>query len=572
MKFYKLFLWLIAANILLTGCVKKRYSIDLVAFDKSITDEINLLDSADRVFYTQIYDTTDAKPYWYTTPKDFKEKLLALRSFENRAMEHHGISISHFNLDSINKLIVSLDTNRMDYNRLARLDMLLSKSYFDYCRTLKYGYYNPKTLYPKDHFYAVKKPDSTFIQSAFAHKLDNAKALTAHLQEIQPTDSMYKKLQKELSYLYQFKDSVFKKIPALPDKTELKIGERSLVTALLARRMMITHRLPYNAHFDTIRTYTDSINRALNGYRERYNLEKKSALDNATINALNDNFAKLYWKVAVNMERLRWKPQTSISHKYVWVNVATARLRMMRGDSIVGSMDVGVGSEKHSTPLLIGKMYEVVLNPTWTVPSSIIINEISQKSNPVAYIERNNMKVYKNGLQENPNAIEWGKIKKTYQPYTIVQDAGAANSLGRIKFNFGNPFSVYLHDTNAKGVFSQHARAVSHGCVRVQNPLRLAFFCLADYDRNNPEEVKNRAFLEDRIRYTIDMAPKDSTNKQTLVGMGEKAKLSRIALKPGVSVWIDYRTCFVDKFGKLFFTEDYYKMDEVLMLKLSGVK
>ncbi len=572
MKFYKLILWLIAINLLLAGCAKKRYSIDLVAFDKSITHEISLTDSATRAFYLQIYDTTDAKPYWYNTPRDFKEKLHALRGFQNRAMEHHGISISHFNSDSINKLIVSLDTVNMDYSKLAKLDMLLSKSYFDYCRTLAYGYYDPKALYPKDHFYAVKKPDSAFIKATFNGSFENGKSLDEYLNKIQPTASTYKKLQKELSYLYQFKDSVFKQIPLLSDKKELKIGERSPAVALLARRMMITHRLPYDNRFDTIRTYTDSINRALNRYRERYNLEKKPALDNATIRALNDNFGKLYWKVAVNMERWRWKPKTAISHKHVWVNVATARLRMMRGDSIIGSMQVGVGSEKHSTPLLVGKMYEVVINPTWTVPSSIIINEISKKDNPAAYIERNNMKVYKNGVQENPHSIPWGQIKSTYQPYTVVQDAGASNSLGRLKFNFANPFSVYLHDTNAKGVFSQHARAVSHGCVRVEDPLRLAFFCLSDYDKNNPEEVKKRAFLEDRVRYSIDMTPKDPVNEQKFIEMGEKAKLSRVALNPGVSVWIDYRTCFVDKAGKLFFTEDYYKMDETLMLKLSGMK
>jgi hypothetical protein len=121
----------------------------------------------------------------------------------------------------------------------------------------------------------------------------------------------------------------------------------------------------------------------------------------------------------------------------------------------------------------------VILNPTWTVPSSIVGREMYNLivKNP-NYLTKNNYQVLKNGEVINPNSINWRKYSPGNIPFTIRQNAGDDNSLGKIKFTFKNPFDVYLHDTPLKNKFKLNNRAVSHGCVRVQSPVDLTGFVL----------------------------------------------------------------------------------------------
>ena len=487
MKIYRFFTVIILASVLLTGC-KKKYTIDLDLFKQSFANSFNTLDSVQKKFYSQIYDTENPRPYWYNNVHDFNQKLDILNRFLSKSTEEHGINSAIFLVDSISKISASIDSTNVDYAKLARLEMMMSKSYFDYCSAMKYGCFNPRKLYSNEYFIDVKRPDETFTNTTF-DRLIEIESLQNYLDSIQPKTKDYIVLQREL-------------------KVQSTLKDRSK-----------------------------------------------------------------FWKIAANLERLRWTPVKTISHKHVRVNAANAMLQMMRGDSIVNSLRVCVGkSGEHETPLMIGDMYEVILNPTWTVPTSIVVNEIVKKGGGIpSYIARNNMKIYKNGKVQHPCSIPWNLLNEKNQPYRIVQDSGNGNSLGLIKFNFDNPFSVYLHDTNARHVFNNLRRDVSHGCVRVQNPLKLAFFCLNDIDTTKKAEVNKRKLFEDRMRFSIGMKPVSEENAKTIAKTPEK-KLRYIPLKPKVTVIIDYKTCYVGEDGKLVFTEDYYKMDDILMKKLNNIK
>lgn len=570
MKSNKIYTLILILVVLFSNCGKS-YTIDIDLFKQSFVSSFHTLDSTQQKFYSQIYDTVNPRPIWYQTSHDFNHKLGIFRNYLNSSFANHGINPNVFKRDSIENLILSIDTLNIDYQKLSKLDMMISKSYFDYCSALKFGYCDPIKLYPEEHFIEVKRPDNDFLKKSF-EITDNAVNLDEYLSSIQPKTKNYLKMQQELSFLSRLKDSTFKSIPLLKDKTAIKVGQKHPSMALLAHRMMIAGTLPYNARYDTVKTLSKNLLSALNNYRSRYNLEKTAALDNSTINMLNKSFNSLFWTLAANMERMRWTPTKPISDKHVWVNVANAQLYMMRGDSITETLKVGVGkSNEHQTPLLIGEMYEVFLNPTWTVPSSIVINEISKKGRGASiYLARNNMRVYKNGIQQNPYSIDWSKISEKNQPYSIVQDSGSNNSLGRVKFNFYNPHSIYLHDTNAKYIFNSHQRDVSHGCVRVKDPLKLAYFCLNDIDTTDAKQVKKRKLYEDKIRYAIRMKPLLQENLKIITESNEK-KLRRIKLDPKVTVIIDYRTCFVNNKGTIIFTKDYYNLDDVLIKKLNNI-
>ena len=545
---------------------KPTNSLDSVDFCVALLDAVNATDSASLSFLNQIYMPKVYSSFWFKNTHKLTERVNLLDSFLQKSPEH-GLTAERFDAQKIRDILTKTDTVNIDYKQLAELEILLTRNYYKYCSSLQYGCYNPVNLYPNDYFIATQRPDSVFIRRIFS----NPDSLVFYLRSVQPSSRDYKNLQAELQNMKRLSDSIFKPIPPMPDNQQIKYDKKHSSVPLIARRLMISGELPYHSKWDSVYTRFDGrVLKAINIFRGKNNLIQDKEIGNQTIKALNQDFKTRYKIVAINLERMRWKPEKIITNKYVHVNVADMTLRAMRGDTLVHSMRVCVGQPpKHKTPLLYGKMYELVLNPTWTVPSSIIINEISRKmAYDPGYLSRNQMKVYKNREQVSAYSVPWSNISKSYQPYVIVQDAGPGNSLGRIKFNFSNPFNVYLHDTNAKSVFQRHYRAVSHGCVRVEKPLELSFFCMSDIDSTNKKQVSKRTILKDQILYSIDKTPLTRAGKEYIDSVAKGKKLSKVELNPGVAVLLDYKTCFTGVKGDVQYCNDHYKMDSLLISKL----
>lgn len=569
-------LCLIGASCILKGSKQLRDNseitsgyLDTINFKQAVAQLISTKDSAERAFYNQLYKPTNYFSFWINDQNRLSKNIGILTDYFSKSTDH-GIQSGLFRMDEITDLYQNIDFNNIDYNKLAALELRLTKSYYDYCAGMKFGFFNPRSLYPDEYFIVTQKPDSLFTRKLFS----DPDSLTFYLDDVQPITKEYQLLQDELARMQTLTDSVIHKIPPIVDKQTIRYGDKHPSVPLIARRLMISGELPYNASYKSMyTTFNNTLLKALNQFREKYNLLIDKEIGNQTIQALNRDFGSQYWIVAANLERLRWIPQKTISTKYVHVNVANMTLSAMRNDDPVLRMHVCVGEgPDHKTPLLYGKMYEIVLNPTWTVPNNIIINEISKKMvNDPSYLSRNNMKVYKNREPVDEYSIQWNKINKNYQPYVIVQDSGANNSLGRIKFNFGNPFDVYLHDTNVKSAFSRHNRAISHGCVRVQKPLDLAFFCLNDVDSTKQKLVNQNNLKKDKIRYSIGLQPLTQIGKDSIIGK-DILKLSKVELRPGVSILLDYRTCFSGKNGDVQFCNDHYKMDSLLIAKIKSAK
>ena len=286
----------------------------------------------------------------------------------------------------------------------------------------------------------------------------------------------------------------------------------------------------------------------------------------------NPDSAQFVDKINANLERLRWKIK-SLGSKYIRVNVADMTLTAFRNDSIALKMKVVVGKTPHNrTPFLQSSIYQLIVNPTWTVPSNIVVKEIAKLAlTHEDYFERHNIHVYRHGVEIDPTIIDWSKVNKTNQPYKLVQASGTNNSLGRIKFVFGNRFSVYLHDTNAKGAFSRSNRALSHGCVRVEKPLELASFCLADIKPEDTKKIDRKNFLLDKIRYSMDLNVLSSIGKDSLNSNPKQMKVSRIRLSPCIPVLLDYNTCFRNSKGEIQFRDDIYRADSVLNRRLKNL-
>ena len=234
--------------------------------------------------------------------------------------------------------------------------------------------------------------------------------------------------------------------------------------------------------------------------------------------------------VIANMERWRWLPR-DLGDAYVMVNIPDYTLKVVDHDRTVWSTRIVVGKVgSMETPLLSETIKSITINPTWSVPPSIIRKEYmpALRADPEA-LSRIGLRVGRN---------QDGSLR-VYQP------PGDGNALGHLRFNFPNKFSVYQHDTPTKYLFARTERAYSHGCMRVQDPEKYAEVLLTI---SQPRE----SYTADRIRRSF--------------GVVERT----ISLKIPIPIYVTYQTAFVDNAGNLQFREDVYGLDKVVLSSLDS--
>ncbi|HET7803395.1 MAG TPA: L,D-transpeptidase family protein, partial [Pseudolabrys sp.] len=234
--------------------------------------------------------------------------------------------------------------------------------------------------------------------------------------------------------------------------------------------------------------------------------------------------------IIANMERWRWLPR-DLGTAHVIVNIPDFTLGVYKDGGLIWHTRIVVGKPGNlATPLLSETMKYLTINPTWNVPPSIIRNE------------------YLPALERDPDALERIGLRVGYNQdgsLRVYQPPGDRNALGRIRFNFPNPFLVYQHDTPDKKLFARDSRAFSHGCMRVQNPEQYAEVLLS---LSQPEE-----------NYTI-------ARIRSLYGNQEHT----INLRQPIPVHVTYQTAFVDENGQLNFRHDIYGLDAAVLKLMHG--
>jgi murein L,D-transpeptidase YcbB/YkuD len=279
------------------------------------------------------------------------------------------------------------------------------------------------------------------------------------------------------------------------------------------------------------RHYNVALVNAVAKFQKAHGLKPTGELTNATIEAMNPpSRDRQLDAVLASMERWRWVPR-DLGKTHVMLNIPDYHLRVMNGGAQVWQTRVVVGKPTQATPLLTETMKYITVNPTWNVPQSIIYKEllpIYETSDPQIF-ERQGLKV-----ERKPD----GSVR-VYQP------PGERNALGQIRFNFPNKFLVYQHDTPEKHYFAHEKRAYSHGCMRVQDPMKYAEVLLsiaAPRGNHTQESVRRMLGGEER----------------------------QIDFQSHIPVHITYQTAFVDDAGKLQVRDDVYGLDSKLLSILRG--
>lgn len=410
------------------------------------------------------YEARGFQPAW------FAEGRLRRRDVDSlvtavRASASHGLEPRDYHLEAL----VSLprDLRGAGAAELAGADLLLTETFVTLGGHLLNGKVDPVTL---DSTWNVTKRRRDLLLEVRA-ALDEG-TVRETLEGFAPTDAGYRGLRAELAR--------YREIGAeggwarVPGQAPIRASEATPAQlSALRERLTITGDLP-SARAPRAR-WDGALTQALRSFQRRRGMAESGVVDASTLDALNVSAEDVVLALEANLERWRWLPE-ELGETHVFVNIAGFRVVVVRGGEPVVSMRAIVGRPYRRTPVFSDAIRYVVVNPTWTVPPTILREDILPdiQRDPEALARRGLRVMAPNGRELDPARINWDRVRPTSPGFSLVQPAGPDNALGVAKLMFPNPHGVYLHGTPRQDLFDESERALSSGCIRVERPLELA--------------------------------------------------------------------------------------------------
>lgn len=289
--------------------------------------------------------------------------------------------------------------------------------------------------------------------------------------------------------------------PQVTPGVKLKIGVVDPSVRVLRQRLMISGDLPRSAGVsDSFDSYVDG---AVKAFQARHGLPEDGVLGEFTLKALNVSAETRLMQLNINLKRLQGlKPD--LGRRYVIVNIPAAYIEAVENDRVALRTNAVVGRIDRPTHAINSKIYEVILNPYWTAPRSIVEKDIVplMRKDPT-YLTRNNIRLFDGkGSEVAPETVDWHAEKAPNLMFR--QDPGKINAMASTKINFHNPNNEYMHDTPQQGLFNKLMRFESSGCMRVQNVRDLTSWLLKEtpgWDRQHMEQV-----IASRVNTPITLA------------------------------------------------------------------
>lgn len=414
------------------------------------------------------------------------------------------------------------------------IELLLTISFFDYARRNWKGindkdlkrtnwFIERKKINPEDLLDTIFKADSLFLFS-FEPVYRQYGLLKSYLKK-------YNALQKNGGWISW--DS---------SMTMLKNGDSSELVKLVKKQLFLTGDLAIE---DSSQTFDNTLTDAVMQFQLRHGLNADGRLNQSTWYAIKVPLSERIRQILINMERYRWVP-VELMGDYLAVNIPDFKLHVFHNDTLQWSCKVVVGKSKASSHTVIFNDYleYIVFFPYWNIPENILIKEtLPAIKKDADYLKKHNMEIISaNGQRIEESDINW-KIYTSNFPYIIRQRPGKNNALGLVKFLFPNSYDIYMHDTPEKSLFDETKRTFSHGCIRVEEPYKLASYLLRE-----------------------DTEWTDKKINDLLHG----GKQTTVKLKNKIPVFITYFTAWVDRKGKLNFREDVYQHDKKMTEILFG--
>ncbi|MFO7594399.1 MAG: L,D-transpeptidase family protein [Pseudomonadota bacterium] len=474
----------------------------------------------------RFYAENGCRPVWMDAlGPNWRAGLLRQRLHMAR---DEGLTPRHYQIERID----SLWSSRERKDRLL-LELMLSSVFFDYAQDARNGRLPPQHVAPLWEIDPTPVDPVALLRAALS-----AEDFSSALDALPPEHPAYRRLRTALAdYRLIEAQGGWGDIPQGPS---LRRGMRGPRVEALRRRLEAEGEIGFSPSFDAA-LFDETLDFAVRRFQVRHGLQVDGVVGKRTLAALNVTVARRIEQIVLTMERWRWLPQ-DLGRRHLIVNIPSYELIAYEDGEAGLSMPVIIGALERPTPAISGMLHTIVFNPYWTVPRSIALRDLvpRQRSNP-NYMLSQGIRVFAGGtggVELDPQEVDWSAVNVNFFPYTLRQDPGPKNALGKLKFLFNNRHAIYLHDTPHTGLFATSERAYSSGCIRLEEPLRLASFVLAEEPVQWSEQGIRRQLESDR-NYGV--------------------RLTR-----PLPVYLLYLTAWVGEDGAVHFHNDIYGEDELV--------
>lgn len=488
----------------------------------------------------RFYERRDFRPAWIVDGDPLPQAGSLINAI--READREGLKPDDYHLATIQSLLSEVRKDKVEGNllhpeKLVDLDLLLTDAYLIYASHLLAGRVNPETIHTEWIAYNRTEDLANILNTAL-----ESNQIQESLHRLPPSHTGYERMREALfEYRIIARGGGWSLVPFGPT---LRKGDRDVRVGMLRSRLAISGDLdsPFASRPDLFDDYVED---AVLRFQERHGLKADGTVGSKTLVALNVPVEERIRMLEINMERWRWIPH-DLGERHILVNLARFELSVIDENQQIMSMHVVVGRPARSTPVFSAQMQYLVFNPYWHIPTKIAVEDILPKvQKDPDYLKRQKIKVFQGWDDKAPEieskTVNWSQLNSDNFFYKLRQETGPQNALGRIKFMFPNKFSVYLHDTPARGLFRRTKRDFSAGCIRIAKPIELAEYLLKD----------NIDWPHDKILEAISS--------------GER-KIVR--LSNSIPVHILYLTSWVGIDGKVYFFSDIYERDKAMMRAL----
>jgi len=465
-------------------------------------------------------------PKWGSMDK-VNEMLFVIRTIYQEGLHPHD-----YHLTAIENLVERIFTSEVpDMDDKVNLELLLTNAYLLISTHLSAGKTDQETVDPR--WMAAKRTPrhdlTQFVDSTIVHD-----RIIESLASLTPKHREYTNLKKALAhYRTLAENGGWEGFVMTVPKLEKDMEHPDIVKL---RKRLIPSAEEQNGRFDEALHEQVVLFQRING------LTPDGVVGKGTAETLNISVEDRIASIEANMERWRWMSD-DLGERYIKVNIPNFEMQVIENDQPVFVCEAIVGKPFRQTPVFSAQMNHLVFAPTWTIPPTILWNDVipAVKKNS-AYLSQKNMDVLtRDGKRINPSTIDWKNVSRSNFPYMVRQAPGKDNALGNVKFMFPNQHSVYIHDTPTRNLFVQTDRSFSSGCIRISKPMEFAAYLLQDKPEWTMAQMNN-----------VIAQKKERT----------------VFLSHPIPVHLLYMTAWAEEDGTVHFRRDIYERDGGLLRAL----